>query len=533
MTWRRLVVLVAGVLLVASLADAQAAIAHWREPRGSLRFVHSQFGVTPDPWQEETLLAFEDPRPEARRLSLQAAAGVGKSAVMSWCAWYFLGTQCSRVDGGIGFDHPKGFVTGITAQNLRDNFWAEMAKWQSRSAYLRGGFTWSAQRIFANDHAEDWFLAPRNWPKSGSADEQGRTLSGLHGANVAAFADESGAIPTTVLRAAEQMLSERGVRFGKLMQAGNPISLEGMLYAAANQLRSQWVIVVVTNDPDDPRCAPRGDKAWARQQIETYGRDNPWVLSYILGQFPPASLNALLGIEDVQAAMRRTLRADAYEHMQKRLGVDVARFGDDRTVIFPRQGLQAFRPVVLRQANTTDIAARVAMARMKWGAEVVLVDDTGHWGHGVIDQLTTAQVPALGIQFHGKAINVRYRNRRAEMWIEMAAWVKGGGSLPNVPELVAELTTPTYTFINGTFALEEKDQIKKRLGRSPDLADGLALTLCLPDMPADVLEQIKGEGAGARAALAADPYQAARIVGHPGLAGRALTEYDPYAGGHA
>jgi len=513
----------------ASVEAAQAQFRSWREERGSLRFVQSQFGVTPDPWQEEALLAFEDPRPDKRRVSLQAAAGVGKSAVMSWCAWFFLAVQCSRAKSGDGFDHPKGFVTGITATNLRDNFWAEMSKWMARSPYLREAFTWSSQRIFANDHPQTWFLAPRNWPKAGSADEQGRTLSGLHGANVAAFVDESGAVPSTVLRAMEQMLAETGVRFGKAMQAGNPISLEGMLYAAANQLRAQWTIVIVTNDPDDPRCSPRGDKTWARQQIEQYGRDNPWVQSYICGRFPAASLNALLGIEDVEAAMQRDLDDAAYAFMQKRLGVDVARFGDDRSVIFPRQGLQAFRPVIMRVANTMQIAARVSQARSKWGAEIVLIDDTGHWGHGVLDGLLEARIPAVGINFAAKAINPRYRNRRTEMWIEMAKWVKAGGALPNVPELVAELTTPTYTFVNGLLALEEKDQIKKRLGRSPDLADGLGLTFAIPDMPSDVLEELKGEGAGVRAALEADPYAAHQALHLSTGSSRAAMEYDPFA----
>ena len=62
----------------------------------------------------------------------------------------------------------------------------------------------------------------------------------------------------------------------------------------------------------------------------------------------------------------------------------------------------------------------------------------------------------------------------------MADWVKSGGALPNVPELVAELTTPTYTFVGGKIMLEDKDQVKKRLGRSPDLADALALTFAYP-----------------------------------------------------
>jgi hypothetical protein len=113
------------------------------------------------------------------------------------------------------------------------------------------------------------------------------------------------------------------------------------------------------------------------------------------------------------------------------------------------------------------------------------IDDTGHWGHGVIDNLIAAGYSPMGIQFHGQSLDPRYKNRRAEMWIEMAEWVKRGGALPNIPELVGELTTPTYTFVGGKFMIEDKDLIKQRLGRSPDLADALALTFAIPEMPTD------------------------------------------------
>jgi phage terminase large subunit len=491
---------------------AMARIASYREgPYGACRFVQEQFGVTPDPWQEKALIAFGDPAQQ--RISLQAAAGVGKSAVMAWCAWFFLATQALRE--GDYFHHPKGVVTGVTDQNLRDNFWAELSKYQSRSEWLKAAFTHSDKKLFANDHPGTWFLGRRNWPKSGSADEQGATLSGLHGRAVASFIDESGNIPPTVLRAGEQALADRPA-FGKIMQAGNPISLEGMLYAAANQLRSQWTIIVVTNDPDDPMRSPRGDVEWAKQQIALYGRDNAWVRSYLLGQFPQASLNALLGIEEVTAAMQRHLTLDQYDWAQKRLGVDVARFGDDRSVIFARQGMNARvmanNPVVMRTASTTDIAARVAMATTRWGSELTLIDDTGHWGHGVLDNMVAAGFPAMGINFAGAALDKRYRNRRAEMWIAMADAIKAGAALPNIPDLVAELVTPTYTFVNGVFQLEEKDQIKKRLGRSPDLADALALTYSVPEMPGDMMARL-----GLGAVGVANGY---------GM-GRAATDYRP------
>jgi hypothetical protein len=99
----------------------------------------------------------------------------------------------------------------------------------------------------------------------------------------------------------------------------------------------------------------------------------------------------------------------------------------------------------------------------------------------------------LPVAFGGKPISLKFKNKRAEMWWDMAAGIKRDWQLPlNVDgDLVAELTTPTYTFQNGTLLLEEKDQIKKRLGRSPDLGDALAATCALPDMPRELVEGLR------------------------------------------
>lgn len=403
------------------------------------------------------------------------------TAVLAWCGWNFL--TCYAEKG----EHPKGAAVSITGENLDTNLWPELAKWQGRSAFLSAAFTWTKTRIVANDHPETWFLSARSYPKSATAEEQGKTLSGLHSRYVLSLIDESGAIPTTVLRAAEQALSN--CAFGKIVQAGNPISLEGMLYAAATTLAAQWHIIKITGDPDDPNRSPRIDKAWAQRQIETYGRDNPWVMSYILGKFPPSSLNSLLGPEDVQAAMIRELPADAYNWAQTRLGVDVARYGDDRTVIFPRQGKRAFLPKIMRHirdsAVSTDIATAVLAERERYGGRApAVMDATGGWAAGASDVLRASDHSnqPINVQFHAAGLDQRYKNRRAEMWFQMAEWVKSGGWLPNIPELVAELSQPTYTFVNGKFQLEPKEQVKERLGRSPDLADALALTFGIPEV---------------------------------------------------
>lgn len=447
-------------------------IIEWRH--NANKFVHDVFNVTPDIWQAEALDALSDPKKQ--RMSLQSCAGAGKSTFLAWAGWHFL---LCRGDKN---EHPKGAAMSITGDNLRDNLWAELSKWQGRSDLLRRLFQWNSERIYANDHPQTWFLSARSFSKTANAEEQGRTLSGLHSKYVLYLIDESGDISPAVLRAAEQGLS--GVEWGKILQAGNPTSHDGMLYLAATTQRDRWWLKCITADPDAADRTPRVDIEHARLQIATYGRENPWVVSYILGQFPPSSLNTLLGPDEVNAAINKHLRIDQYSFSQKRLGVDVARFGDDRTCIFPRQGLASFKPAIMRGARTNEISARVAQAKVKWGSEMEMVDGTGGYGSGVIDSLMQAGYAPLEVQFAGKAIDSRYANKRAEMWFLMSDWVKRGGALPNMPEIVKELTAPTYTFSNGKFLLESKDQIKKRLGFSPDLADALALTFALPDMPA-------------------------------------------------
>lgn len=444
----------------------------WRED--PVRMVIDEFKAVPDDWQAEGLRAFANP--DKQRIAFKSNKGPGKTAVEAWMIWNFM--ACRGYNG----DHPKGKATGISEQNLNDNLWTELAKWYNRSEFLQVAFEITKTRIQARQHPDTWWFSKQPWPKAGDQQSQANTLAGLHEANVLFVLDESGGIPRAVMATAEAALANPG-GFKKIVQAGNPTHVEGPLWDACSTHRHLWTVIEVTGDPDDPRRSKRVGVDWARQQIEMYGRDNPWVLVNVFGQFPPSSINALLGPDEVNEAMRRNPPETDYDWSQKRIGVDVARFGDDRTVLFPRQGIMAFNPVVMRGVRTTDIAARLLQAKSTWGSEVELIDDTGHWGHGVIDNLHTAGHAPIGVQFHAPALDPRYKNRRVEMWLTMAEWVKRGGCLPPIPELVAELTTPTYTFANGKFLLEDKDIVKKRLGRSPDLADALALTFALPDMP--------------------------------------------------
>lgn len=493
-------------------AAAASRIAQWR--RDPVSFVRDNFKAEPDAWQHKALAEFARGDIAAHRISLQACVGPGKTAVLAWLGWNFLSCYGTRDD------HPKGLAVAVTADNLKDNLWPELAHWRNRSPFLTGAFEWTKERVFARDHPETWFIAARSWSKTADAEEQGRTLSGLHSKFVLVLVDESGGIPLPVLKAGEQALGN--VTFGRIVQAGNPTSLDGMLYAAATKLRHLWAVIRITSDPDDPDRTPRVDAEWAREQIRTYGRDNPWVMSSILGMFPPASINSLLGVEEVEAAMRRHHTADVYDWSQKRLGIDAARFGDDPWVIFPRQGLAAFKPVVMRNPRSHDVVARVIAAKTKWGSEREFFDGSGGYAAGAVDGMIQAGHAPAEVSFSGRATDPRFYNKRAEMHWLLSEWVKRGGALPAVAELVAELTAPTYTFKDSKIIIEDKDQIKKRIGRSPNFADALALTFAEPEMP-------KGD---ALLALFGGPRNHARDDFDPfrdqGQASAAAHEFDPF-----
>lgn len=454
----------------------------WRE--NPVQMAIEELKFEPDHWQREFLSILPSQDPDKLRMGLKACTGPGKTAVLAVAALNFVGCY-----GGKG-EHPQGLAVSITEDNLNSNLWPALSRWQQRSEYFKSAFKWTATRFSAIDHPETWFLEARTWSKKADKEAQGRTLSGLHAPYVMVIIDEMGDIPVPILRSGEQIFSST-YKWAKLIGGGNPTSLEGALYHAAVTAKHLWYIITITGDPDDPKRSPRVNIVNAREQIRLYGRENPWVMSTILGMFPPASINALLGVEDVEASMRRHLHEEIYNFMQKRLGIDVARFGDDRSVLFPRQGLRGFNPVVMRVQNTVQIAARAAAGVNKWTKGkphdvLMLIDDTGHWGHGVIDNLSTAGFSTIGLQYHGPAIDPRYFNKRTEMHFEGADWVKGGGALPNIPSLVAEACATTYTFIKGKLACEPKELVKAKLGRSPDLWDAFCNTFGLPDMPAGV-----------------------------------------------
>jgi hypothetical protein len=190
----------------------------------------------------------------------------------------------------------------------------------------------------------------------------------------------------------------------------------------------------------------------------------------------------LIALADTEDAAQRVYQQSHVDMSPVVLGIDPARFGDDRSVVFRRQGRQAFKPVVYRGIDNMDLAARVANLIEEHDPDAVFCDAGA--GSGVIDRLRQLSYDVIEIPFGGKATKPeQYINRRSEMWWLMKQWIEEGGAIPNDVALKQELATPIYWYDNvGRRVLESKDQIKKRLqgAGSPDLADALALTFALP-----------------------------------------------------
>lgn len=456
------------------MSQAQAAIDRiriWR--KDPVRFVIDNFAVQPDEWQVEAMQALGGDHNPRRRLCMKACTGPGKSATLAWMGWHRL--ACFAAPG----EHPKGVALSITRDNLADNLWAELSKWQARSKFLSAAFTWTKTNIYCNEHPETWFLSARSFAKDADAEAIGRALSGLHSQFPFVLLDETGDMPTAVGRAAAQIYTGSPTD-AAIIQAGNPTSTNGLLYDSCTKSAEAWQIITITADPDDPKRTPRVSKEHAQEMIDTYGRDNPWVMATILGKFPSTGFNALLGIEEVEAAAKRYYKDDMLRNAAMVLGGDVARQGDDASVLIARRGRQAYQPRSMRIPDTMLIAREFIAEKQAKQADAVFVDETGGYGAGVIDAMRQLGHDVFGVMFSGKANSYRYYNKRSEILFEMAEWVKAGGAIPDDAELKEELCALEYAFKGDKLIVIEKQLIKDKIGRSPDKADALALTFAMP-----------------------------------------------------
>jgi hypothetical protein len=463
------------------IAFSQEQFESWHDD--PIKFCRDVFPeITLEDWQTEALQALS----QGDLVAFIASKGVGKSFLEAVVGFWWMVTR----------KQAQVICTSIDADNLKKGLWKEIEGLYRRSAFLQAAFEMNSEQVYARPDdtglvtpwgRDEWSMSSKGWRQRADAIEQAQALAGIHGDHMLWLGDEAGSYHNAILASGEAMRANIGNgREAKILLGGNPTDPSGPLGTIRND--KDWRIIKINGDPDNPKRCKRISVEWARKLIDQRGRDDPWVKVTVFGEFPDVGFNALLGPSDVEASIRRSYMPPVYERAQKRMGVDVARFGDDQSVIYIRQGLMAGPWWELSGLDTMQLADRVVLEFKRNGCEMVFIDETGV-GAGVVDAVRrqlkgTGRVVAVNSADKATEFE-KYHNKRAELCWTFADWVKNQhGQIPMADsKLREELIQPTYNFKGARILIEEKAQIKERLGRSPDNYDALLQTFALQEMP--------------------------------------------------
>lgn len=459
------------------LAEDIAAYAH--DPDGFVYYAYR--------WGEDDLKDFGGPYDWQRRILLQIGAhlsgprrfdplllavasghGIGKSALVSWITDWAVSTATDT----------RVLITANTGDQLATKTIPEVKKWFTRSL---NAHWWSlaAESIKSSDrkHADNWRIDFHTWSL-----EKTEAFAGLHnqGKRIVLIFDEASAIPNKIWEVAEGALTDAETEI-IWIAFGNPTLNTGRFRECFGRLKHRWKTRQI-----DSRTVPGTNKAQIDKWVEDYGEDSDFCRVRVKGEFPRAGSSQFIASDVVSLARRRDVGDQNKAH--KILSVDVARFGDDESVIGIRQGLRYKILERLRGVDTTQLAMRTMYFAKIHEPRALVIDGDGVGG-GVVDYINLyfadwmKNRPWFRLkEFHGAgavADKSMYYNKRAEVWGLMRDWLVTG-SIPDDPEVESDLTGPEYFFSSkNTIQLESKEDMKKRGLASPDIGDNLAMTFAV------------------------------------------------------
>lgn len=416
-----------------------------------VKFVRNVLGENPLPWQEKLLQKIAAGK---RRISVRAGHGVGKSTV---CSWAIVWVMCTRFP-------QKCVMTAPTAGQLFDALFSELkAQVNKLPPVLRDSFDVLSDRISLKAAPESSFASART-----SSSERPEALAGIHSENVLLIVDEASAVPEAVFEAAAGSMSGHSAC---TILIGNPTRNSGLFYRTHHELASDWETMHVS-------CLdiPLVSRDFVEQIKATYGEGSNAYRIRVLGDFAVADNDTLIAAELVDAAMSRDVTVDVSDGMV--YGLDVARFGTDRSALCKRKGnvvmeVKSWGGLDLMQL----VGAVVNEARTDNPVEICV--DTIGLGSGVADRLREMGYNVRDVNVaEASAMNPNANKLRDELWLSVKDWLATRTvKVPNESTLRHELVAPRYSFTSsGKIVVESKDSMKKRGMRSPDLADALCLT---------------------------------------------------------
>jgi len=439
-------------------------------------YVQQRFGTEPT-FQQRAIL--EAMLPYGAKVSVRSGHGVGKSSTASWVVWWLLETH----------DFAKIPCTAPSSHQLRDILWGELAKWRRKSDEVSEALglhpRFWLSRLFRlmtdsvlDPSAKDWGAFARTARK-----ENPESLQGFHGEHLLYVVDEASGIPEEVFEAAEGALSSPGAR---VLMLGNPTRTSGTFAASHRHNRGEYTALHFRSQD-----SPLVDPGYRTRLVSKWGEGSNVVRVRADGDFPLQEDDVLISLELTEPCTTREKREG---EGKRRLGVDVARLGSDRTVLVLRQGSVVDRIRIFSKQDTMQTVGCILAILEPWRVDEVDVDVIG-LGAGVYDRL--AELKRQGViagevvpvNVAEKAPLVRHpadakpRLLRDYLWLEVARWLREEQPVfcaddhGACEDLAGELASVGYGLdSNGCLVVEDKDHMRKRLGMSPDLGDSLCCT---------------------------------------------------------
>lgn len=448
----------------------------WRD--SPMLYVRQRFGIEPTPQQCRIL---DGILPPGAKVSVRSGHNTGKSSTAAWIIYWFLETH----------DYAKIPCTAPTAHQLGDVLWGELSKWRryadDASAQRGDPLRLWLSRLFKLTTESLYDPGAREWAALArtARQENPDALQGFHAEHLLFVIDEASGVPEPIFEVAEGAIAGQ---HNRLLMLGNPTKTSGTFYQSHHKDRGAYTTIHLRSQDS---TLPTADPDYRARLVKKWGENSNVVRVRADGEFPKQEDDILISLELTEPC---TTRERCTGVGPRKLGVDVARFGSDRTALVLRQGRVVDHIKIYAKQDTMVTVGCVVAVLDAWQVDEVDVDVIG-LGAGVYDRL--AELHAQGkITARVIAVNVatdppvqprqgepRPRRLRDYLWLEMARWLReeepvfAADDREACEDLAGELSSVKYRpDSDGCIVVEDKDSMKKRLGVSPDLADGLGCT---------------------------------------------------------
>lgn len=388
-----------------------------------------------------------------KKTAWRSGHGVGKTWTSSVSALWFFSTR----------EHAKVIVTASSWRQVEKQLMPEIirlsreADWASIG--LDGQIEMLKLMLFMKGSPE-WFI-------TAEASDEPMKMEGFHAPNLFYIVDEGKAVPDKTYESIEGAFTNAEGDIRELVISTPPAEKTGYFYDifAGKRLGFEKFH---TSCIDSKRIS----RGWIEERRKEWGEQSPMFITRVLGEFADAGQNTLIPLSWIEKCINKPVRDG-----KKVLGVDVARYGDDRTVLTKRIGQKVEKQIVTTKEDTMQTVGKVKRIYIDEGFDEVHVDVIGV-GSGVVDRLIEEGVNTVAVNNASSASDAeRYKNVRAESYWGLRERIKDGDiSLPDDEELIGELTSIKYRYNSrGQLEIESKEDIKKRGLKSPDKADSLVL----------------------------------------------------------